>query len=75
MKEKTLKKYIRKASVELWRAKFAHSNIRIQLKMLKLTLMRFLAFANDNVFSPIIPRMPMLVKSKKSRRAWRIFRK
>jgi hypothetical protein len=33
---KNVKKYIRRASVELWRAKVPHSTIRSQLKMLTL---------------------------------------
>jgi hypothetical protein len=49
MKEKTS---IRKALVELWRAKDPHCNIRSQLKSLKYPLRSFLALANDNVFSP-----------------------
>jgi hypothetical protein len=32
---KNVKKYIRRASVELWRAKVPHSTIRSQLKMLR----------------------------------------
>ncbi len=43
--------------------------------MLKSTLRRFLAFANDNVFSPIIPRIPMLAKWSKIRKAGRVIRK
>jgi hypothetical protein len=30
---KNVKKYIRRASLELWRVKVPHSNIRSQLKM------------------------------------------
>ncbi len=45
------------------------------LKMLKSTLRRFLAFANENVFSPIIPRIPMLANWSKIRKAGRIIRK
>jgi hypothetical protein len=46
-----------KISVELWMAKVPHSIIRSQLKM-----RRVLAYENDNFFSLIIPRMPVLVR-------------
>ncbi len=40
-----------------------------------VTLRRVLAFGNDYVFSPIIPRMPVLVRKKMKRRARRVTRK
>ncbi len=49
--------------MELWRAKVPHSTIRSQLKMLKSP--SGVAFKNDNVFSPIINRMPGIGWEKK----------
>jgi hypothetical protein len=40
--------------------------------MMLVTLRRFLAFENDFVFSPIIPRIPGVGEVKKNRRARRI---
>jgi hypothetical protein len=60
-KEKSSKKETRKGSVEIWRVKVPHRTIRSQLYV-KVTLWRVLAFENDNVFSPILPMISVLVK-------------
>ncbi len=73
MKENSFKKDISKASVDLLRVKVTHSTIRSQLKMLKSS--KGEAFENNNVLSPIIPRMPVLTRQRRILRARRIFRK
>jgi hypothetical protein len=57
-----LKKYIRKASVELWRAIVPHNAIQEPVENVIVTLRRVLAFENDNIFSPIITKMPLFVR-------------
>ncbi len=37
-----------------------------------ITLRRFLVIDNDNVLSPIMPRMPTFVRKRKDRRARRV---